>query len=229
VTCSGKFVVLDELLLSLHAKGHKTLIFSQFTKTIDLLDDYLRFLRPQWRYARLDGSTHFTERGDLMREFNDKASDTTVFLLSTRAGGVGINLCAADTVVIFDSDWNPHMDSQAQDRAHRIGQTKPVLVIRLVSTRSVELKIIARANSKRKLDRVVCSKHASATAITALTSDELRQMLNDDFSGLDVGAANARTIALLADRARMFDAGLPKNGEGYEVCDWKASSLVGEI
>ena len=107
IQASGKFVMLDKLITRLRANNHKILIFSQFTKTIDLIDDYLRFLRPQFKYCRLDGSTHFLTRRDLMQDFNAKDSETSIFLLSTRAGGVGINLCGADTVIIFDSDWNP--------------------------------------------------------------------------------------------------------------------------
>jgi SNF2 family DNA or RNA helicase len=92
IEASGKMVVLDALLQDLKKKGHKVLIFSQFTSMLDIIDDYLRFLRPQYKYCRLDGTTHFTERRDLMKDFNSEKEDYFIFLLSTRAGGVGINL-----------------------------------------------------------------------------------------------------------------------------------------
>lgn len=99
--------------------GHQVLIFSQMTETLNIMEDYLRYR--EWRYCRIDGSVKLMERQAQMDDFNtDK--DIFVFMLSTRAGGLGINLQAADTVILFDSDWNPHQDAQAQDRAHRIGQ-----------------------------------------------------------------------------------------------------------
>ena len=250
VAVSGKLLVLDRLLDGLRRNKHKVLVFSQFTTMLDILDDYLRFCRPAWKYARLDGSTHFTMRQDLMAEFNRPESDVFCFLLSTRAGGVGINLMAADTVVLFDSDWNPHMDSQAQDRAHRIGQTRPVVVYRLISSKSVELKMLARANDKRKLERVVVrgavkasaststSTSAVATASTTreqdeeLTAHELRALLSDDFTGhlADVGEMPLANVdALLLDRDGLFSGKVPTKGVGYEVVEHKASSLVGEV
>lgn len=98
-----------------------------------------------FQYLRLDGTTKADDRGDLLKRFNDKTSDYFLFLLSTRAGGLGLNLQAADTVIIFDSDWNPHQDLQAQDRAHRIGQTNEVRVLRLMTVGSVEERILAAA------------------------------------------------------------------------------------
>lgn len=99
--------------------GHQVLIFSQMTETLNIMEDYLRYR--EWRYCRIDGSVKLHERQAQMDDFNTD-SDIFVFMLSTRAGGLGINLQAADTVILFDSDWNPHQDAQAQDRAHRIGQ-----------------------------------------------------------------------------------------------------------
>ena len=97
------------------------------------------------QYLRLDGTTKADDRGELLKKFNQKTSDYFLFLLSTRAGGLGLNLQAADTVIIFDSDWNPHQDLQAQDRAHRIGQTNEVRVLRLMTVGSVEERILAAA------------------------------------------------------------------------------------
>ena len=154
------------------------------------------------------------------------------FLLSTRAGGVGINLTSADTVIIFDSDWNPHQDNQAQDRCHRIGQTKDVLVYRLITSNSVELKILDRANSKRKLERVVCAKQATINnKSSALTADALRDLLRNDFTGHleSVGALAHDTLHELLDRERVFSEEFKTKASGYEIVDHKASSIVGGI
>ncbi|KAA0171153.1 hypothetical protein FNF28_00920 [Cafeteria roenbergensis] len=148
-------LVLDSMLRRLKADGHKVLIFSQFARTLEILSDYLELRRPEFgAYEHLDGSTPREERQASMDRFNERA-DRFAFLLSTRAGGMGINLTGADTVIIYDSDWNPHADSQAEDRAHRIGQTRPVVVYRLVTAGSVEEALVHRANSKRALERLV--------------------------------------------------------------------------
>ena len=131
VRASGKFEVLHRLLPRLVAAGHRTLIFSQMTSLMDLLEDLCDML--SLRYVRLDGAVKATDREAALADFSCAHSDADVFLLSTRAGGVGLNLQAADTVILYDSDWNPQMDLQAMARAHRIGQTKDVQVIRLLS------------------------------------------------------------------------------------------------
>jgi SNF2 family DNA or RNA helicase len=121
-TASGKMLLLERLLPALFADNHKVLIFSQFTTMLDIIEDWAIQLH-QWQCCRIDGGVSQGDRQQQIKSFNtDK--DVKLFLLSTRAGGLGINLTAADTVVIFDSDWNPQQDLQAQDRAHRIGQTK---------------------------------------------------------------------------------------------------------
>lgn len=120
-----------------------------------------------WATCRIDGSTPPEERRRQMHEFNNGGNSPDacrLFLLSTRSGGLGINLVAADTVIFYDQDWNPQMDLQAQDRAHRIGQTRPVLIFRLVSNHTVETKIMARAADKRKLEALVIAKGAFATS-----------------------------------------------------------------
>lgn len=109
VTASGKFKVLDSMLRHLHKGGHQVLVFSQMTETLNIMEDYLRFR--EWRYCRIDGNVKVQERQSQMDSFNND-SDIFVFMLSTRAGGLGINLQAADTVILFDSDWNPHQDAQ---------------------------------------------------------------------------------------------------------------------
>ena len=134
VRASGKMVLLDKLLPKLKAGGHKVLIFSQFAMMLDLLEDYLLLSRPTLGgYQRVDG----TVRGDARQEAIDRFqsdAETFAFLLTTRAGGQGINLTAADTVILFDSDWNPQGDMQAHSRAHRIGQERPVSIYRLVTS-----------------------------------------------------------------------------------------------
>lgn len=150
---SGKFELLDRILPKLKQTNHRVLLFCQMTQCMTILEDYLG-----WRgflYLRLDGTTKSEDRGDLLKKFNSKESTYFIFLLSTRAGGLGLNLQAADTVVIFDSDWNPHQDLQAQDRAHRIGQRNEVRVLRLMTVNSVEERILAAARYKLNMDEKV--------------------------------------------------------------------------
>lgn len=147
---SGKFELLDRMLPKLQQTGHRVLIFFQMTQVMSIMEDFLNY--KGFSYLRLDGSTKADDRSELLRLFNAPDSPYFVFLLSTRAGGLGLNLQTADTVIIFDSDWNPHQDLQAQDRAHRIGQTKEVRIFRLISTNSVEENILARANYKLDID-----------------------------------------------------------------------------
>ncbi|GAB0086937.1 ATP-dependent helicase brm [Sergentomyia squamirostris] len=150
---SGKFELLDRILPKLKATNHRVLLFCQMTQCMTIIEDYLGWR--QFLYLRLDGTTKAEERGELLRKFNAKDSDYFVFLLSTRAGGLGLNLQAADTVIIFDSDWNPHQDLQAQDRAHRIGQRNEVRVLRLMTVNSVEERILAAARYKLNMDEKV--------------------------------------------------------------------------
>ncbi|CEG70964.1 Putative ATP dependent chromatin remodeling factor [Rhizopus microsporus] len=163
---SGKVLLLDRLLTALFERGHKVLVFSQMTKMLDILEDWATDIKG-WKICRLDGSVPQESRRQQIEEFSDPKSDTMLFLLSTRAGGLGINLTAADTVVIFDSDWNPQMDLQAQDRVHRIGQTKPVLIYRLVAAKTVEAKILEKATAKRRLEKLVISKGKFKSPVSA--------------------------------------------------------------
>lgn len=153
-TC-GKIELTEKMLKILLPNGHKTLIFSQMTRLLDILEDFLEY--SGYSYCRIDGSTAQTDRQEQIELFNNDPN-VSVFLLSTRAGGLGINLTAADSVIIYDSDWNPQMDMQAQDRCHRIGQTKPVCVYRLITANSVDSWILQRANAKLKLERLVIHK-----------------------------------------------------------------------
>ncbi|XP_043475388.1 ATP-dependent helicase brm isoform X2 [Leptopilina heterotoma] len=150
---SGKFELLDRILPKLKATNHRVLLFCQMTQLMTIMEDYLTWRG--FKYLRLDGTTKAEDRGDLLKKFNDPGSDYFLFLLSTRAGGLGLNLQAADTVVIFDSDWNPHQDLQAQDRAHRIGQKNEVRVLRLMTVNSVEERILAAARYKLNMDEKV--------------------------------------------------------------------------
>ncbi|TKX20507.1 SNF2 family N-terminal domain-containing protein 4 [Elsinoe australis] len=154
---SGKMMLLDRLLPRLLKLGHKVLIFSQFKTQLDILETYCTVLRG-WNTCRIDGSIAQTERQAQIEAFNDPKSKTDVFLLSTRAGGQGINLAAADTVLLFDSDWNPQQDLQAQDRAHRIGQTRPVIVYRFATRGTVESMLLEKAEGKRRLEKLVIQK-----------------------------------------------------------------------
>merc|ERR1719381_166898 len=148
----GKLAVLHQMLTKLNEKGHKTLIFSQMTKMLDILGDYLNLKKI--KFCRLDGSMQFMDRQENIDTFN-KDPEHKVFLLSTRAGGLGINLTAADTCIIYDSDWTPQQDLQAQDRCHRIGQTKPVMIYRMVTANTIDQRIVERAAAKRKLEKMV--------------------------------------------------------------------------
>ncbi|GJQ13301.1 hypothetical protein GpartN1_g5092.t1 [Galdieria partita] len=153
IRASGKFLFLSRVLPKLRASGHRVLIFTQMRKVLDFLQSLLEFLGI--KFLRLDGTTKSDERVDLLEAFNDPDSEYFAFLLSTRAGGLGLNLQSADTVIIFDSDWNPMMDMQAQDRAHRIGQTREVKVFRLVCSGTVEEKILEQAQKKLNMDAQV--------------------------------------------------------------------------
>ncbi|KAG0301848.1 hypothetical protein BGZ98_008006 [Dissophora globulifera] len=187
LNASGKMLVLNRLLDALFQRGHKVLIFSQFTTMLDIIQDWAEIYK-NWVCCRIDGGVPQDERRRQIGEFN-KNPELKLFLLSTRAGGLGINLTSADTVIIFDSDWNPQMDLQAQDRVHRIGQTRPVMIYRLVTANTIEGKIIERASSKRKLEKLVIHKGKfkqppsssnSTSNDRAATLADLAEMLGQD-------------------------------------------------
>lgn len=165
---SGKLLLLDKLLCRLKETGHRVLIFSQMVRMLDILSDYLTYRR--FSFQRLDGSIKGEIRRQALDHFNAPDSTDFCFLLSTRAGGLGINLATADTVVIFDSDWNPQNDLQAQARAHRIGQKKQVNIYRLVTKNSVEEDIIERAKRKMVLDHLIIQR-MDTTGRTVLSKD----------------------------------------------------------
>ncbi|TKY70376.1 ATP-dependent DNA helicase DDM1 [Spatholobus suberectus] len=185
----GKFNLLDRLLQRLFARNHKVLIFSQWTKVLDIMDYY--FSEKGSEVCRIDGSVKLDERKRQIEEFNDTNSNCRIFLLSTRAGGLGINLTAADTCILYDSDWNPQMDLQAMDRCHRIGQTKPVHVYRLSTAQSVEGRMLKRAFSKLKLEHVVIEKgqfhqeRAKTVSLDEMEEEDVLALLREDETAED--------------------------------------------
>eukprot|EP00795_Rhopilema_esculentum_P015626 gene15626-6910_t len=197
VKVSGKMKLLDKMLPELKKRGHKVLIFSQMTRMLDLIEDFCH-LR-DYDYSRIDGTMSIPDRQEMasvsycssiIERFNND-SGVFLFLLSTRAGGLGLNLSAADTCIIYDSDWNPQVDLQAQDRCHRIGQTKPVLIFRYVTANSVDEKVVERAASKRKLEKMVIHKGRFKGRQTShkLSPEELLELLksNDHSHVSDIG------------------------------------------
>ncbi|OHT03259.1 Type III restriction enzyme, res subunit family protein [Tritrichomonas foetus] len=153
IESSGKLVFVDKLLAKLAPTGEKVLIFSQMVKVLDILEDFLTYRH--YKFERLDGQVHGALRQASIDRFNDKESNVFVFLLCTKAGGVGLNLTAASTVIIYDSDWNPQNDIQAQARCHRIGQTHDVQVYRLVTRGTYENEMFERASMKLGLDQAI--------------------------------------------------------------------------
>ncbi|CEP62348.1 chromatin-remodeling protein SWR1 LALA0_S05e03620g [Lachancea lanzarotensis] len=151
----GKLQKLATLLRDLKDNGHRALIFTQMTKVLDILEQFLNY--HGYLYMRLDGATKIEDRQLLTERFNND-NRVTAFILSSRSGGLGINLTGADTVIFYDSDWNPAMDKQCQDRCHRIGQTRDVHIYRFVSEHTIESNILKKANQKRHLDNVVIQR-----------------------------------------------------------------------
>uniref|UniRef100_A0A6I8PM44 Chromodomain helicase DNA binding protein 3 n=1 Tax=Ornithorhynchus anatinus TaxID=9258 RepID=A0A6I8PM44_ORNAN len=153
IKSSGKLMLLQKMLRKLKEQGHRVLIFSQMTKMLDLLEDFLDY--EGYKYERIDGGITGALRQEAIDRFNAPGAQQFCFLLSTRAGGLGINLATADTVIIFDSDWNPHNDIQAFSRAHRIGQANKVMIYRFVTRASVEERITQVAKRKMMLTHLV--------------------------------------------------------------------------
>ncbi len=201
VAASGKLELLDRLLVKLHQRGHRVVIFSQFTMMMDILEDYLDWRFGDFAFCRLDGSCNRVQRGIDIAAYNAPNSPLFAFLMSTRAGGLGVNLQTADTVILFDSDWNPQADLQAMARVHRIGQTKKVHVYRLVTEGTVEERIVQRAQKKLYLDQMV-------------NRDSVAQ---DDAEKMD-------TATLLA--TLKFGANAIFNGSATKMSDLQLDSLI---
>lgn len=176
---AGKMVVLDKLLRKMKEEGSRVLIFSQMSRLLDILEDYC-YLR-DYQYCRIDGSTDHEDRVSAIDDYNAPDSDKFIFLLTTRAGGLGINLTTADVVVLFDSDWNPQADLQAMDRAHRIGQKKQVKVFRFVTENAIEEKVLERAAQKLRLDQLVIqqgrSRYSDERKDSSNNKDDLLNMI----------------------------------------------------
>lgn len=243
VTSSGKMLLLDRLVPCLLAKGHKILIFSQFKTQLNILQDWA-YIR-QWNCCRIDGAVSQVDRQAQIDAFNTDP-DYKIFLLSTRAGGQGINLTAADTVILYDSDWNPQQDLQAQDRAHRIGQTKPVIVYRLASKGTVEQTLLEKADSKRRLEKLVIQKGKFRNLLDTTPSEqseveELRKVLGEDgFEVFDVGAGatpqallSEKELEILTDRSEeayvRAEKGLDKSGHAFLSVKTKREGDVTDI
>ncbi|KAK9720198.1 putative DNA helicase ino80 [Basidiobolus ranarum] len=177
ITDSGKLHTLDKLLVKLKAEGHRVLVYFQMTRMIDLMEEYLTFR--QHSYLRLDGSSKISDRRDMVMDWQTRP-DIFVFLLSTRAGGLGINLTAADTVIFYDSDWNPTVDQQAMDRAHRLGQTRQVTVYRLITKGTIEEKILIRAKQKDEIQKVVISGGEFKQNVDFKAKEIVSLLLDDD-------------------------------------------------
>ncbi|EGG16279.1 SNF2-related domain-containing protein [Cavenderia fasciculata] len=191
IRASGKFDMMDQILLKMKASGHRVLIFTQMTEVINLMGEY--FSLKEWDYLRLDGSTKPEERSRLVVEWNRKDSPFFIFVLSTHAGGLGMNLQTADTVIIFDSDWNPQMDLQAQDRCHRVGQVNRVNVFRLISANSIEEKILERATDKLEID----AKIIQAGMFNTHSNDQERRAKLEEFlHGFPANTAEEATTDL---------------------------------
>jgi SWI/SNF-related matrix-associated actin-dependent regulator of chromatin subfamily A member 5 len=173
---AGKMVMLDKILVRMKRQGSRILIFSQMSRVLDILEDYCVFRNH--KYCRIDGSTAHEDRIAAIDDYNKPGSEKFIFLLTTRAGGLGINLTSADIVVLYDSDWNPQADLQAMDRAHRIGQTKQVVVFRFVTENAIEEKVLERAAQKLRLDQLVIQQgRAQQAAKNAASKDDLLNMI----------------------------------------------------
>ncbi|KAK3927754.1 Lymphocyte-specific helicase [Frankliniella fusca] len=206
---SGKMKILDAMLKRLKSNGHKVLIFSVFTKMLDVIEDFVEMRG--YRYTRLDGTRDIADRQENIEAFNSD-DDIFVFLISTRAGGLGINLVAADTVILYDSDWNPQVDLQAQDRCHRIGQTKPVAIYRLIIKGSFDDHLLDVAERKKKLDKLVVQhgKFRNLRKTDIISVQELKELLEQakNQNKIDPSTGLVYTneeLDALCDRAAVFD------------------------
>lgn len=201
----GKMIVLDPLLRKLKAEGHKCLIYSQFTRVLDILEDYCG--KTAYKFVRLDGQSALADRRDIVAEWQAN-EELFIFLLSTRAGGVGLNLTAADTVIFFDSDWNPTQDLQAMDRAHRLGQERPVSVYRLISRGTIEERMLIRAQQKNRINDLVIkggglNTDAEDSKEEAEIDDIAALLMGEEDLGANIDAdaafARARRVVLQVD------------------------------
>ena len=203
----GKLQALDKLLRKLQAGGHRALIFTQMTKVLDILERFLNI--HGHKYLRLDGSTKVEQRQILTDRFNVD-NRILCFILSTRSGGLGLNLTGADTVIFYDQDWNPAMDKQCQDRCHRIGQTRDVHIYRLVSEHTIEANILRKASQKQMLDDVVIQEGE-------FTTDYFNKLsVHDVLGGADQGG-------LLGESDAVANEAMDRVLGGVETTDQKTA------
>ncbi|KAE8225793.1 hypothetical protein CF319_g1523 [Tilletia indica] len=229
---SGKFELLDRILPKMYATNHRCLIFFQMTQIMDIMEDFLKYRG--YKFLRLDGHTKPDDRSDMLTKFNAKDSEFFIFILSTRAGGLGLNLQTADTVIIYDSDWNPHQDLQAQDRAHRIGQKVEVRILRLVMEKSIEETILARAQFKLEIDSKVIQAGKFDNQASAEDRDMLLRALledNNDEDEEERGDLNDdelnEILARKEEEKELFGR-MDKEREAKEQAEWKAAGNKGK-
>ena len=228
----AKLALLDKLLPRLRAEGHRVLIFCQMTRMLDILEDYCCEQMRNFSYCRIDGSTDSETRERMIDDFNADDSDKFVFLLSTRAGGLGINLATADTVILYDTDWNPQVDLQAMDRAHRIGQRRPVSVLRLICESTVEERILRKAILKLKIDNIVIQQGRLVEGQKALDKSEVLDMIRhgadtffradaEEFRDEDVDEILARGEAKTREVNESMAREVEARGGGLGLLDFK--------
>jgi chromodomain-helicase-DNA-binding protein 4 len=189
---SGKLNLLDKLMMKLKEQGHRVLIYSQFQHMLDLLEDYCNYR--SFLYERIDGKVAGAERQVRIDRFNSKNSSRFCFLLSTRAGGLGINLATADTVIIYDSDWNPHADLQAMARAHRLGQTNKVMIFRLVTRGTIEERMMQMTKKKMVLEHLVVGRLKAQNINQEELDDIIRYGSKELFADENDEAGKSRQI-----------------------------------
>ncbi|KAI0757147.1 SNF2 family N-terminal domain-containing protein [Daedaleopsis nitida] len=220
---SGKLARLDALLQELKAGDHRCLIYFQMTRMMDLMEEYLIFR--QYKYLRLDGSSKLEDRRDMVMEWQTRP-DIFIFILSTRAGGLGINLTAADTVIFYDHDWNPSNDAQAMDRAHRLGQTRQVTVYRLITKGTIDERIVQLAGMKKDVQDIVVG-NKSFTDV-AKPAEIVQLLLNDDQLAMANIDANKPSAKSAGKRTAGADAAVDLwNEEGDEFFGGQSGTAQG--
>ncbi|XP_037388154.1 chromodomain-helicase-DNA-binding protein 5 isoform X1 [Pygocentrus nattereri] len=219
VKSSGKLTLLQKMLKKLKDEGHRVLIFSQMTKMLDLLEDFLEF--EGYKYERIDGGITGGLRQEAIDRFNAPGAQQFCFLLSTRAGGLGINLATADTVIIYDSDWNPHNDIQAFSRAHRIGQNKKVMIYRFVTRASVEERITQVAKRKMMLTHLVV-RPGLGSKTGSMSKQELDDILKFGTEELFKDDVEAIVVRTPMDPHRTGDS---KDGEEGSVIHYDDDAI----
>ncbi|XP_031494367.1 protein CHROMATIN REMODELING 4 isoform X2 [Nymphaea colorata] len=234
IKASAKLTLLHSMLKILKKQGHRVLIFSQMTRLLDILEDYLTVEYGSASFERVDGSVSVAERQASIARFNQD-KDRFVFLLSTRSCGLGINLATADTVIIYDSDFNPHADIQAMNRAHRIGQSNRLLVYRLVVRASVEERILQLAKKKLMLDQLFVNKAESQKEVEDILRWGTEELFNDSgepvakVSAENSGKADVLTVPETKHRKKVGGLGdvyRDRCTDGYTRTIWDENAIL---